>query len=262
MYTYFENMEKKLYVNHSNESYNYASHFQNKIEICYCFSGCQKLRVEDSVYTLGPGDAVFILPNLVHEYIKCKNSLGQVTETISFICDTDIIAPLIPHIVSKRLATPFVPARLIGKDTSRAFKRMTAKPESMELLGWGCIAISGIVKNVEFIPIKSDGGTKLAPSLISYINSNFTKNLTIKTIAKEFGYSESYIAHVFYDRLKISFRTYLGSVRSEHAMELIVKTNKSLAEVAYECGFNSVNTFCRCFKKHFGKTPSQAKKER
>ena len=257
MYPYFENMVRKLYINYSKESYDYDSHFQNKIEICYCFSGMQKLKVDGTIYTLSAGDAVFILPNIVHEYIKCDPGDGEQTEVISFICDTDLIASLIPDIVTKRLVTPFIPAHLISKDTNRAFRRMTLNPESMELLGWGCIAISGIVKNVDFIPFKSSGGDKLAPALISYINSNFTKNLTIGTIAREFGYSESYIAHVFYDRLKIPFRAYLGSVRSERAKDLIIKTDKTLTEIAYECGYNSVNTFCRCFKKHFKKTPSQ-----
>lgn len=259
MYPYFENMVKKLYVHHSKESYNFNSHFQNKIEICYCFSGMQKVRVEDEIYTLSSGDAVFILPNLVHEYIKCETPEDMSTEVIAFICDTDIISQLIPDLVTKCLVSPFIPSELIGKDTDRAFRRMTSSPDSIELLGWGCIAISGIVKNLEFIHIKSKGGDKLAPALISYIDSNFAKDLTIRTIAKQFGYSESYIAHIFYDRLKISFRTYLGSVRSEHAKDLILKTDKTLTEIAYECGYNSVNTFCRCFKKRFGVTPSKVK---
>ena len=256
MYPYFENMVRKLYIHHSEESYNYDSHFQNKIEICYCFSGKQKVRVEDEVYILSSGDAVFIMPNLVHEYIKCETAEDMSTEVIAFICDTDIISPIIPDLVTKRLVSPFIPAGLINKDTSRAFRRMTDNPDNIELLGWGCIAISGIVKNLEFVPLKSRGGDKLAPSIISYINANFTKNLTISTIAKEFGYSRSYITHVFYDRLKIPFRTYLGSVRSEYAKDMILKTDKTLTEIAFECGYNSVNTFCRCFKKRFGITPS------
>ena len=37
---------------------------------------------------------------------------------------------------------------------------------------------------------------------------------------------------------------------------------KSLTEIAFDNGFNSLNTFCRCFKKHFSCTPSEYKKSK
>ena len=89
---------------------------------------------------------------------------------------------------------------------------------------------------------------------------NFQKPLTITFLSNEFGYSSSYIAHIFYDQLKIPFRTYLGEVRSKYAAKLIETTAKTLTEIAFECGYNSLNTFCRCFKKHFSQTPSEYKK--
>jgi YesN/AraC family two-component response regulator len=96
--------------------------------------------------------------------------------------------------------------------------------------------------------------------VVAYIDETFKEPLTIDYIAKVFGYHPSYIAHVFCDQLKISFRTYLGAVRAEYAAAEIRTTQKSLTEIAYESGCNSLNTFCRCFKKHFSMTPSQYKK--
>ena len=259
MSTYFENDLQQIYISYNTESYNFASHFQNKIEIAYCFSGMQNVRIGETLYCLKKGDAVFIAPNVVHEYIKCDDDKGE-TRSISLMSETDFFASLLPDLVTKRPASPVVPSHLVSSDTAKAFEKMiNAKDNKIELLGWGCIAISGIASVLEFEPLKKTAEFKLAPALVSYIDANFKKNLTIKSIAAEFGYSESYIAHVFSDQLKISLRTYLGSVRSEYAKDLILKTNKSLTEIAYECGCNSINTFCRCFKKHFGVTPSEIK---
>lgn len=260
MNTYFENIINKIYVTYRKHSYNFAAHFQAKIEVVYCFSGRQKVRIGEMVYTLQSGDAAFIFPNIVHEYIKCETEPGTKTEVISLISDTDFFASLVPDLVTKRPVSPFIPAKLISEDTAQAFRKMTSVINNIELLGWGCIALSGIISNLELTPLKSIDGARLAPAIISYVNANFQKPLTIKSIANEFGYSSSYVAHIFYDQLKIPFRTYLGSVRSEYAKDLILKTNKSLTEISYECGYNSLNTFCRCFKKHFGKTPSNFKK--
>ena len=260
MHTYFENDLQKIYISHRMESYNYDPHFQNKIEIAYCFSGIQNVRVGETVYTLKKGDAVYISPNVVHEYIKCEDDCDENTEVISFMSETDFFASVLPELVTKSPESPFVPSEHIDQSTALAFRKMLSVTDKLELLGWGCIALSGIVRNLDMVPLKKLDGFNLAPSIVSYINSNFQKPLTIKSIAGEFGYSQSYIAHIFYEQLKIPFRTYLGSVRSEYAKDLILKTAKSLTEISYECGYNSLNTFCRCFKKRYGVTPSEIKK--
>lgn len=260
MHTYFEDDMQKIYISHRMESYNYDSHFQSKIEIAYCFSGVQNVRIGETVYTLKKGDAVYISPNVVHEYIKSENDSSEATEVVSLMSETDFFASVLPELVTKTPESSFVPAEYIDRSTAMAFRKMLESTDKLELLGWGCIALSGIVKNLNMVPLKKHDGFNLAPSIVSYINSNFQKPLTIKFIAKEFGYSQSYIAHIFYDQLKIPFRTYLGSVRSEHAKDLILKTGKSLTEISYECGYNSLNTFCRCFKKRYGVTPSEIKR--
>lgn len=257
MSTYFENGNTKIYINHKEESYNFDSHFHSKTEIAYCFSGFQDIKVGNAVYTLEKGDAVIIFPNVVHEYIK--HNPNTETESISIICETDYLGGIFSDLLLKYPRSPFIKSHLIPNNSVFAFEKMKESADVSELVGWTFIALSGLIKNLDLLPLKKPNGVNLAPNLISYINANFQKPLTIKYLGKEFGYSSSYIAHVFYDQLKIPFRTYLGTVRSEYAANMICTTTKSLTEIAYDCGYNSLNTFCRCFKKHFGKTPSQYK---
>ncbi len=259
MSAYFENGNVKIYINYNKESYNFDSHFHSKTEIAYCFSGFQKVKVGNTVYTLQKGDAVIIFPNVVHEYIKYDLEPDMETESISLICETDYLGKVFPDLLLKQPGSPFIKSDLVPDNSALAFEKMKESKEESELVGWTLVALSGLIKNLDLIPFKKSNGLNLAPSLISYINVNFQKPLTIKSLGKEFGYSSSYIAHVFYDQLKIPFRTYLGAVRSEHAANMICTTTKSLTEIAYDCGYNSLNTFCRCFKKHFSKTPSQYK---
>ena len=258
MYPYFEDKNNKIFTSHRTCSYNYGSHFHKMIEIAYCFSGLQQIKVGKMVYTLKKGDAIVIFPNIIHEYIKCKTDCD--TETVSLISETDFFTALIPDFKVKRPESPFVKAESLPESASHAFRKMLSAEDDVELLGWSFIAISGLLKNLNLLPTSESDGFSLAPNIIAYINENFKKPLTIEYLAKEFGYSASYIAHIFYDQLKIPFRTYLGNVRSEYAASLIISGNKSLTEISYECGYNSLNTFCRCFKKHFSCTPSEYKK--
>ena len=260
MYPYFENKKQKIFTSYNSKTYNWDSHFHNYLEFAYCFSGFQKVTVENTVYTLSQGDAIVIFPNMVHEYIKAETDIP--TESISLISNTDFFISVIPELKTMRPVSPFIKAENISENSSYAFRKMTETTDITELLGWSFIALSGLMKNLKLIPAATNSDFKLAPDIISYININFQKPLTIKHLSREFGYHPSYIAHIFCDQLKIPFRTYLGAVRSEEAANMLSTTDKSITEIAYECGFGSLNTFCRCFKKHFLQTPSQYRKNK
>lgn len=49
----------------------------------------------------------------------------------------------------------------------------------------------------------------------------------------------------------------LRVMRLRHAAELLSRTNKSVSEVAYECGFANPGYFTRCFKETYGKNPTE-----
>ena len=48
----------------------------------------------------------------------------------------------------------------------------------------------------------------------------------------------------------------LREARIKRASQMLITTECTVAEVAYACGFTDPKYFSRCFKHHFGKTPS------
>jgi AraC-like DNA-binding protein len=201
------------------------------------------------------GDAIVIFPNVPHEYFKSDEGEAK---SLTLVCNTKLLSEIFPDIVTKYPTDPFVPSQKISQNVSLAFNGITATDDEAQMLGWTYIALSELIGSLTLV--WHDGDRELPARVVAYIDENFKEPLTIDYIAKVFGYHPSYIAHVFCDQLKISFRTYLGAVRAEYAAAEIRTTQKSLTEIAYESGCNSLNTFCRCFKKHFSMTPSQYKK--
>ncbi|MBT8253133.1 MAG: response regulator [Bacteroidia bacterium] len=53
-----------------------------------------------------------------------------------------------------------------------------------------------------------------------------------------------------------STAVYIRSIRLQYAKDLLINTNKSISEVAYEVGFNDPSWFSRAFKDEFGYSPS------
>lgn len=51
-------------------------------------------------------------------------------------------------------------------------------------------------------------------------------------------------------------------MRIMHARELLRDTDKSVMEVALECGFNNTSNFYRLYKKYVGKPPRESKSKK
>ena len=259
MHTTFEKQHSKIFTIHYDKSHSFKSHFHSMIEIVYCFSGFQEIEIGNNTYTLSAEEAAIVFPGIIHKYNSVMKNEQDSTELVGVVGITELFSEIIPFFNTHR---PKCPVIKISSATAReAFRKLVFAETEAEIAGWTYIILSEILKEDNLIPIKTIDDFKIAPSLVEYINGNFRKPLTIKVLSKEFGYSESYIAHIFCDQLKIPFRTYLGDVRSTYAANLIKTTGKSLTEIAYECGYENVNTFCRCFKRKFGVTPSVYKKQ-
>lgn len=256
---YFEKESKKFFTTVKNNPYNYPSHFHGYIEVVYCFSGEQKVVINGVSYTLFRGDTAIILPHVLHEY-KIGDSLSG--KSLSVILETSVLGSLFPEILTCNLNVPIIRSGEFSTATERLFLEISKTKNQMEILGYITVILSKALNYLTFSPSKSVDNADIIKSLCSYIESNYEENLTIESLSKTFGYSKSYIAHVFSDKLKIPFRTYLNGLRCEKAYILLKLKSKSVTEVASEVGFLSLNTFTRTFKKLYGVSPSNIKNSR
>ena len=60
----------------------------------------------------------------------------------------------------------------------------------------------------------------------------------------------------------MTFGKFLNNMRIEKAMTLLSASDKTVTEIAYECGFGSLRSFNRVFMAFAGKTPTAFKKEK
>ena len=110
-------------------------------------------------------------------------------------------------------------------------------------------------------PDRNDAKTKSwvhIENAVSYIYKNLcATELDNQQIADAVGVSANYLTKLFQDHLGISLHTYMLNIRIERAKQLMYKDNKSLTEVAYQCGFSGIHVFSKIFKKIVGMSPSK-----
>ncbi len=97
---------------------------------------------------------------------------------------------------------------------------------------------------------------------ISFIHTNYAKNIDVKTLADMEGLSVSRYRALFREMTGVAPAEYIINLKIEKACELLFCTNYSVTDVAAMCGYNDVLYFIRLFKKKIGITPGKYKESR
>ena len=107
---------------------------------------------------------------------------------------------------------------------------------------------------------KKSAGRESAIRMIGYLQENFRRDVSLAELADHMGYNKSYCSQLFGRMIGTNVRGYLNDLRAEHARRLLLEEDgaeKTVLDIAMECGFESMNTFYRAFRKRFKKSPRE-----
>ena len=79
----------------------------------------------------------------------------------------------------------------------------------------------------------------------------------IRAVAKELGYSYTYLAHVFKEKMDMTIGTYIIHKKMEEAKELLRTGRMNVSQVAERLNYMSVQSFSNSFKKVNGISPAE-----
>ncbi len=102
--------------------------------------------------------------------------------------------------------------------------------------------------------------SKIMAEACLYIAQNCTEPLSLEDVAKKIGISRSYFSHLFKDYTQMTFVDYITRERVRLAESLFPDASLKIIDIAFECGFSSISSFNRCFKKIKGISPREFRK--
>lgn len=98
---------------------------------------------------------------------------------------------------------------------------------------------------------------EIIKNVIDYISKNLNHNLSLGEVSEYVGFSPIYFHKLFKASTGLTLHQYIEDLRIKKASTLLVTTDKTLAEIAYICGFSSQSYFSYAFKQKMKLTPRQ-----
>ena len=97
---------------------------------------------------------------------------------------------------------------------------------------------------------------------VSFITSNYWKDLSLDEVAKAVFLSSGYLSIIFKEETGYTVLEYITFIRMQKAKELVLTTPAlKIKDIAEQLGYNNVQSFIRYFKKYYGETPMAFRKK-
>ena len=87
---------------------------------------------------------------------------------------------------------------------------------------------------------------QLIDQVLLYLNENFTKDITIDSVAVYFNVTPSYLAHLFKEQTGMSPWNYV-ILRRLHLFNALIRESSSMEDAFYRAGFDNYSNFFRLY---------------
>ncbi len=244
-------------------------HSHDYYELYFLFHGSINYTIENNVYQVSEGDIVWIPPNIPHFtrphnterhkrmlfYIKSpiiEEYLQKNPDSENFISSTQVFHPSEKEKryfrnLSNILLEEYYSEQSYSQQMCRGIlinilflvQRMYEKTLSQKLNTNSAMADPSVDLKV----------------LLSFIRIHFRDDISLTSLSKQVNLNPAYISSLFKKHFGFTFKKYLIDLRLKAAMEMLKTTEKSIEAIAFDCGFNSSNHFCKTFKSNVGMPP-------
>ena len=242
------------------------THFHQDIEILYIVEGETAVK-EGETYRLGKDDIAVINSNQPHAYSSARNTIAfrilipyrifrkLIREEYFIFCCNSVLYTsrddrdlriLIETLLLRYLNMEYADLSEIASLLFQIIHKLTADYR--------------MDKDSLKIYLKERMSEKI-DRILNYINHYYCEPLSLTDVAAHFQVSETYLSRYFKKKTGKNFINYLNEVRIENAALELRGTDASITNIAMDSGFSTPSVLNRYFKKKYGITPSEYRKQ-
>lgn len=246
--------------------YRMLHHWHPEFELIRILEGSFTIQLEGVEITGFPGDYFLVTGGIMHSGIPHACHYECIVFDMSFFlkeqpsCYKEILS--IVH--QNRILNHYYPASMQEENAvfTHIFNAFRKRAPGHQLIVQGCfyhflgLAIGKkLFQKTEKLPEHLEK-IKQFKIVLSMIQHHYSENITLIDMAGSVHMNPNYFCRFFKEIIHQTPMQYLNYYRIESACEKLSSSDKSITEVALECGYNDASYFTKVFKKFKGITPA------
>lgn len=257
------------------DDFDFPVHFHPEYELNFIYKGRGVRRIiGDHSSDIGDVELVLVGPNLIHGWELNKCTCKEIYEITVHIQQDLLDTKMLSRRIFKSIRDMFNRSRhgilFSSEATMEIMPRLMMLPK-----------LHGIKYFLEFVSILHELAGSKDQTLLSnqfseindfqnsdrikkvyeYIQENFHRRISLDEISKLVNMSPVSFNRFIKKRTGKTFISYVNDTRISYASRWLIESEKSIAEISYESGFNNIANFNRIFKTSKKCTPSEFRKE-
>ena len=251
-------------------------HFHPQYQLFLVEEGTGTRFIGDSIKPFGPGDLVFLGPNLPHlwrsDQIYFDRQSGLKTRGIVVYFTEDFLgadffarremAPLRQLLDQARQGLEWTKHTRSRAET--ALHNLTNQAVGFDRVLSLLSLLNDLSRATDYRYLTSPGYTNtVKPTetdrmqlVHDYVLGHFPDDLSLDTIADLAGMTSPAFCRYFKTRANKTFSEFVSEVRIGHACKLLMSGKLNITQISFESGFRTLSNFNRQFKDITGQTPS------
>ncbi len=246
-------------------------HFHQEVELLYILEGAADINVEKKVSKLGTDDIYVVNANRRHSFrtqdgeimmLRLLINYQLVTEQsaggeVIFWCDSSV-SDSDKYARLRRLLRQMLQHYVENRDYVDSYGYLADCYAVLEYLSAHfMLRASDLQRNED-----TDRYEERLRQINHYIYNNYDQPISMKELSEKLYLSNGYLSRFFKKNYGMSFAGYLTNVRVFHAADDLIYTDEPITRIAYNNGFTSAALFNKVFKKSYGQTPSEFRRQK
>lgn len=238
-----------------------AGRVLQEYQINYITEGSGIFENKYGKFTIKPGSIILTFPGVWHRY-KPMEKTGWTENYIGF--EGKIASGLFNHpCFSPKLGVLQIGIKEELLDTYlKIFDLVKREQPGFQQIASGMvIKLLGYI--ISFEKQKGFSGKRIATVIDEarfMMRQNVAQEINLEQLATQYNVGYSYFRQMFKKYTGVSPGQYHLQLRIKRAKELLSSSNKSIKEISYELGFQTIYYFSNMFKKKEGMSPSAFRK--
>ena len=250
------------------KGWSHSGHALDRNILCLVVEGSCTFLVGENRIELNPGEAIIVPQDTFYapytqkgcryQYFHFRAQIEATSEPAPLGCIYHCSTEIEPSQVQFHIPETFTVNSAIRDCLEKVLEEMPRiDPCSALKMNMAFFdALTRIAERASYQPDRT-----LACEIEQFILENLSRQPTLAMLSAHFGYTRQYIIRVFKKQFQQTPAAYINDAKLARSIRFLTEADLRIDEIARRCGFEDANYFSRQFRRKFGLTPSEYRRQ-